>query len=68
LPGSKPARLTAQLGGHGICVHAVEASANHVAQGVLVEQRRGFTLALGQRSHTRQVSRQPVRCTDEKVT
>ena len=63
----EPQAHAAQLGGHRVDVHAVEAAADHVAQGVLVEERRGFALALRQRAHAGQVPGQPVRRADEEV-
>ena len=63
----QPQAHAAQLRGHGVHVHAVEAAADHVAQRVLVEQRRRFALALRQRAHAREMPGQPVRGADEEV-
>ena len=45
LEGLEPEAHAAELGGHGVDVHAVQAPADDVAQGVLVKERRRLALA-----------------------
>jgi len=47
----KPQTHAAKLSGHWVHINPIETAADHVAQRVLIEQRRWFTLAMSQRAH-----------------
>ena len=63
-----PETEPAQLYGHRVHVHAVEAMADHVAQRALVERRRRLALAGRIGANTGQVAGQTVRGADQEVT
>ena len=68
LEGLEPEGDLAELDGHGVDVHAVEAVADDVAQGGLVEERGGLGLAIGHGAGAREVSGEAMGGPDEEMT
>ena len=68
LEGFEPEVHAAELGRHGVDVHAVEAAADDVAQGVLVKERRRLALARRVRADPGEVPGKSMCRADEEVT
>ena len=67
LEGFEPEVHAAELGRHGVDVHAVEAPADDVAEGVLVEERRRLALARRVRANPGKVPGEAMCRADEEV-
>ena len=67
LQGLQPQAHAAELGGHRVPVHAVEAAADHVAERVLMEQRGGLAVARRMGAHAGQMAGEAVGGADQEV-